>query len=188
MSTRRDFLYGAAALAGLASLPASAGGLDPAQSTAQIDAVLFDARYSDSRAFAQALARRGARTFAVQEDIGRLWYGPLGQLQRERRASIAGLTLHSDLFVSREFARGYRSALLHEGVHDCRGCARLTHTIERGRALRRPERLGAHGWAESLADELAGALQAERLSSPLRVQGARRAADHPGVLYSWLLG
>lgn len=190
MSTRREFLYGATAAATAAvTLLRSRSGHGAVPRSGKVDAVLFDERYSDSRKFARELARGGAQTFSVQFDVGRLWYGPWAQLFATPGVRLAGLTLHSDLFISTEFARHQRAAVMFQCMHDCRGSDAQTHTIERG-TLRYAEPLSALSsgfWSIALAQRMTESRHDEDGDSAHIIAHSPRTHDHPGVLYSWVM-
>jgi hypothetical protein len=196
---RRDVVKATGALATVAAFMAplsKAFGKAPAAPAAPalIKAVLVDPRYADSRAFADTLAAQGARVFSVEDDLGHLWRGELGALYAAGGVRVAGLTQHSDLFLSLSLARetGAKAACGFEGWHDCRGSATLRHSVEGGAGARGlAAELDAVGedWATALAARVSGAAAAGR---PTVVEastaGGARSADHPGTLISWVIG
>jgi hypothetical protein len=101
MLKRREFLQSSAAVAtiGFFGTPTHAR-----RSPTHIDFVIVDEQLEDSVAFAEELVQRGAKPFELQQDIGRLWFGKLGNAFT-RGKTLAGLTVHSDLLVCESFAR-----------------------------------------------------------------------------------
>jgi hypothetical protein len=197
---RRDVVKATGAAATMAAFMApiakafgkTGGTAEPA--AAPIKAVLVDPRYADSRAFAAALEVQGAKVFSVEDDLGHLWRGELGALFAAGGARVAGLTPHSDLFLSQSLARetGAKAACGFEGWHDCRGSDTLRHTLEGGAATRGlAAALDAAGpaWATSLAERVAGAAAVGKPTVADASSGnAPRPADHPGTLISWVIG
>src|SRR5689334_19919106 len=104
---RRDFIKRTAAVASVTVIDGITSLHDAKASMRSLShsLVLVDERFSDSRRFAAAFEARGATLVSLSEDIGRLWYGKLGVQCRRPNSFIAGLTLHTDLFVSQLFAR-----------------------------------------------------------------------------------
>jgi len=78
-----------------------------------IAAVVFDERHLASRAYAEALSRLGARSFATRGDAMVLWYGELGEFLRRSGGSVSGLTDYRQFVVARSVGRelGLRPAL-----------------------------------------------------------------------------
>jgi hypothetical protein len=183
---RRDFIKRTAAVASVTAIGGIAG--------FQVDAktllpplrdatVLVDERFSDSRRFAAALEARGAIVVSLSEDIGRLWYGELGAQCRRPGSFIAGLTLHTELFVSQLFARECGKKLAAFGQHDCRGQSTLVHSLPSNLALNLSD---ANDWPETIAATLSGLRQCE-VTHVSRASRVVRAVDHPGTLYSWMI-
>ena len=110
---RREVLKGTAGLAAAQALLAAPASAAARAADAPPDIAVFDARYPESRAFAEAMAARGAALFNVAGDVARLWYGPLARALAEgRRPRIAGLTTYSDLVVVRGCAAEARMRLI----------------------------------------------------------------------------
>jgi hypothetical protein len=189
MLRRREFLKHSVIVATAASsgiLTANAS----TDRTTRVDFVVFDEELEDSLAFARELAARGARELAVQQDIGRLWFGELGQAFASGTV-IAGLTSHSELLVCAAFAREHGAHIRYEGSHDCRGGDVLTHSL---RVAMDAKSLGADlaladtDWPRVLAHrtselaECAGPLREDRCRT-----STRRTASHPGSLFSWVI-
>ena len=191
MLKRREFLKTSALVATAAStgiLAANAHGepLDPAH---PIHFVLVDEELEDSVAFAQELIARGAHAFSVQEDVGRLWFGELGAAFKAGHA-IAGLTSHSELLVSAEFARQHGARIRFEGSHDCRGSDVLVHSLRLGRDDRPLSALLASAdtaWPRMLASRMPSLSRCDALRDDSCRTTTRRAATHPGSLFSWVI-
>jgi|GEM_PF-2338159 len=197
---RRDVVKatGAAAVAAAFMAPiAKAFGktaAPPLAPAAPIDAVLVDPRYADSRAFADELAARGAKVFSTERDLGELWRGELGALYAKGGVRVAGLTPHSDLFLSVALANetGTKAVCGFEGWHDCRGSETVRHTVEGGvgaKGLGADLDTAGSGWAKALAARVADAAAAGKpYVQDASTAGTRRGADHPGTLISWVIG
>ena len=179
---RRDFLKHTAAIASVAATGVTnALVTEPNASRHFVGAVLVDERYSDSRQFAAAYTVRGAALVSLTEDIGRLWYGRLRELCNQPDARIAGLTLHTDLFVSQQFARECGKSLIQFGEHDCRGRSTLAHTT----ALSIPDNAQWATHAANCMMDMHGNGNLEQHKT--LTCNTPRAADHPGSLYSWMI-
>jgi len=185
---RREFIKRSAALASVTAVgiaEAEPIAREPLSEALRCKAgiVLVDERFSDSKAFAAAFAARGAKVLSLEEDIGRLWYGELRAHCFNAGGLISGLTVHTDLFVSQQFAKECGRTFIEYGAHDCRGRRTMTHSLPESAALdlRRCE-----SWAEAVAVSLlrSQSCSAERV---LQYSRAVRASDHPGSLYSWIL-
>jgi hypothetical protein len=200
---RRDFLTSAGAAIVPAAIssalwgPESFGestrsGQEQSRTIAPIAAVVYDDRYADCRAFAGALARRGAKAFATNFDAARLWYGPLRAHLAQNPGRIAGLTTYADFSVSHACGRELNFAQLYEGEHDGRGSrANLAHRLRtRGDDREIATAFSGASWATQLADALSRTgIEAGDLRTTPRSAGATTpgAADRPGYLCSWLL-
>lgn len=192
MLKRRDFLKTSAVVATAAStgiLNAHARPANEPASIQQIHFVLVDEELEDSIAFAQALTARGALAFSVQDDIGRLWFGELGAAFKPGHA-IAGLTSHSELLVSAEFARQHGARIRFEGAHDCRGSDTLAHSL---RLAAQDEALSAAlvsadtAWPRVLASHLPDLAKCDVMRVTSCSTSTQRTASHPGSLYSWVI-
>jgi hypothetical protein len=133
MITKRRFLAGAATAAAataaaVASAPTSlVWAREPAIS---FDGVVFNERYGDARAFAEALGAQGTAMLPIAGDAGTLWYGTLNKRIAAGQKRVAGMSTPTDLFILETLARE-TSALRVRFVahHDCRGSGTLTHSI-----------------------------------------------------------
>jgi hypothetical protein len=183
---RREFIKQTAAIASMTAVGAA-----NAKSTTEKrpadrclrSIVLVDDRFSDSRTFAAVYAQQGATIVALSEDIGRLWYGQLGEICSQSDIVIAGLTLHTDLFVSQQFARERGKSLLQFGVHECRGRRTLTHYLPAKAGL---QLFQSESWAAEVARSMLNShsMGIERVAQASQIV---RAGDHPGSLYSWMI-
>jgi hypothetical protein len=192
MLKRREFLKTSAFVATAASTGILNAQAQPASEPAKIERihfVLVDEELEDSIAFAQELTARGALAFSVRDDIGRLWFGELGAAFKPGHA-IAGLTSHSELLVSAEFARQHGARIRFEGAHDCRGSDTLGHSLRLGA---HDESLGAvlvsadAAWPRALASRLPSLSKCEALRVESCSTTTQRTASHPGSLFSWVI-
>jgi len=186
---RRAFIKHTAAVASVSAVPGLTNAMSNVVPTASVQChntlVLVDERFSDSRRFAAAFAARGATVLSLDEDIGRLWYRDLRRECAAAHTRIAGLTLHTDLFISQVFARDLHRTLLEFGVHDCRGRQSLTHTLPSNSQL---DLRSSEAWAAEVANALLeGKGSGRLLDGVTQASTITRAVDHPGTLYSWLI-
>lgn len=182
---RREFIKQGAAIASMTAVGA-VNAKSPEHRSAERclrSIVLVDERFSDSRKFAAVYAEQGATSVSLSEDIGRLWYGRLGELCSQSDTVIAGLTLHTELFVSQQFARERGKSLLQFGVHECRGRRTLTHYLPAKAELQLSH---CESWADEVARSM---LQSQSMGVDRVAQASQiaRADDHPGSLYSWMI-
>lgn len=107
LSTRREFLEGCAAAAGVsATFPFGTGlgqdGID--YSGLQPQLAIFDRDFVEARSFARAVRARGIATHAISGDVTSLWYDDLYFRWREGSVVMAGLTGRSALFCLEQLA------------------------------------------------------------------------------------
>jgi hypothetical protein len=192
MLKRREFLKTSALVAATASTGILNADAQPASEPARIEQihfVLVDEELEDSVAFAQELTARGAHALSVQDDIGRLWYGELGAAFEPGHA-IAGLTSHSELLVSAEFARQHGARIRFEGAHDCRGGDTLVHSLRLGIAQQSLSAVLASAdaaWPRVLAAHLPSLSKCDALRAESCKTTTRRTTSHPGSLFSWVI-
>lgn len=187
MLKRREFLKSSVVVATVASTGALSAA--PTSAAMRIHFVLVDEEFEDSVSFANELIERGARAFSLQEDIGRLWFGELGQAFEPGHA-IAGLTSHAELLVSAAFARDRGARVRFEGSHDCRGADVLTHALRIGE-----DDLPMSGfltaadaaWPRALASRLGALSMCESLREEQCRTHTQRSSSHPGSLFSWVI-
>ena len=96
---------------------------------------------------------------------------------------IAGLTQHTDLFISQQFARENGKALRQFGMHDCRGCRTLTHVVPADITLDFRESVA---WPEEIALSMIGRREFNARTIT-HSSATLRASDHPGSLFSWII-
>jgi hypothetical protein len=206
---RRDFLKNAGAALVPAALPAAlwastapADGSEASRGRGRViareqipvTAVLYDERYADCRAFAEALERHGATAFATNQDVARLWYGPLRNHLAQRPGRVAGLATYADFSIAQVCGRELGLTAIFEGEHDGRRSrSTLTHrACTVGDAREILASFGGGAWSTQLAAAIArlpkSADGASRIAAPrMGTATTARSAGHPGYLNSWLL-
>ncbi len=201
MITKRGFLRGASAAAFAAAAPRGSWSAE-APTRPSFDVVVFNDRYSDARAFAQALGERGVPTIAMAGDAGTLWHRTLaksvtGERRAAERTRLAGIGTSMDLLILESLGREAGLRMRCVARHDCRGSRTLTHVIPAkytyADAATLTRELGGPDWPVRLASLFADVpLPGPVLASAgdavdLRiVTTAERSDDHPGVLFSWI--
>jgi hypothetical protein len=75
--------------------------------TPPLGSVIFDGRFSASRAFANRVEQLGAPVLAIEGDITTLWRHNLSERWRIAPIAMAGLTLNGALFCLDMLARNY---------------------------------------------------------------------------------
>ena len=122
--------------------------------------VVADERYGDSVMFAQSLARHGAARFPLAFDAAGLWLDVLAPRMAGKAASLAGLTLESDLFILRRLASASGASLCYLGRHDWRSAHGCRHVLRGGmeiNAIASALTMGAEPWPARLGAALASA-------------------------------
>jgi hypothetical protein len=216
MITKRGFLTGAASAAAVAATVsrgtwedangARVGADDTGGSAAgtphsapAFDAVVFNDRYSDARAFAQMLGDLGVPVLAMAGDAGALWHRTLSKSVAGGRRRLAGVGTSMDLLILESLGREAGLKLRFLAQHDSRGSRNLTHSIAGDDAAYAglADELGKSDWAARLAAALprladyacAGAAVSIATAAGLRVvSDVEHSQDHPGMLFSWILG
>jgi hypothetical protein len=191
---RRDVLaFGVAAGVAVLVPGGRVVGLARGQRTAPDAAMLVvvDERYGDSVKFAQSLAGHGAARFPLAFDAAGLWLDVLAPRMTGTAASVAGLTLESDLFILRRLASASGASLCYLGRHDWRSAHRRRHVLRGGveiDAIASALTMGAESWPARLGSLLASA----RPRGPL-IKEQEVALDHapgsgaPNFFVSWVI-
>jgi hypothetical protein len=150
-----------------------------------VDLVLHDDRFSDARTFADAARRAGVVALPTHGDLGALWFGGLRDDLGAMVKRVAGMGRHSDFWIMQQLAADRGLALKFHAEHDFRGRAALVHRVPAD--LRHLLAAGDQPWAVHVARHVA-ASTADHASQPLvEVPSATpAAADHPGLLVTWV--
>lgn len=209
MITKRGFLRGASAAAFAAAAPpgswstpaagATGGevGLQEAPTRSSFDLVVFNDRYSDARAFAQALGERGVPTVAMAGDAGTLWHRTLAKSMTGERRRFAGIGTSMDLLIFESLGREAGLRMRCAAQHDCRGSRTLTHVIPAKHTYAShptlTHELSGPDWPVRLASLFTDVAQrdpvpvsAKNVAELRIVTTTERSDDHPGVLFSWI--
>ena len=135
MTDRREFLHTGVAVS--SALPLTINGLlSPAAASARsedhvaVHTAIFDDRYVEGRALAEAFGRFGIPARALDNgDVTDFWYRELDPLWHRQPAAIAGLTQFGPMFVLERLAneRGMRVAVRVE--HQAHSDGTLTHAM-----------------------------------------------------------
>jgi hypothetical protein len=199
---RRDFLRNAGAAIVPAALPGAiwsatspAEGEDRARMVvpivSPITAIIYDERYADCRAFADSLARAGAKSFATSQDAVQLWYGPLRAHLQENPGRVAGLATYADFSSSCACGRELSYVIRFEGEHDGRGSrTSLAHRLRTRDDTDIAASFAGGTWPTQLAESLARlpeSAQIKVVAPRLSTAITPRGSGHPGYLSSWLL-
>jgi hypothetical protein len=118
MASRRDFLRAGLAVS-VAPVLASATQMDPAPVTTQPSpaTVIFDKRFSASRAFASRIEQLGTPVHPIEGDITALWYHDLYARWKAGPIAMAGLTLNGALFCLDVLARNHGMRVVFRSEH-----------------------------------------------------------------------
>jgi hypothetical protein len=150
-----------------------------------VDLVLHDARFTDAVLFADAAQQAGAITRPTHGDLGALWFGGLRHDLGTMVKRVAGMGRHSDFWIMRQLAADKGLGLRFYAEHDFRGRMALVHRVPAD--LRPLLTAGDRPWAAQVARYVA-ASTADSASEPLveMASATPAAADHPGLLVSWV--
>lgn len=195
MSSRREFLQmGVAALA----LPISAHAafspassiLDGEPAATPLYKIVFDERFSSSRAFAEEAERLGVSVHGIKGDMTDLWYHDLYARWKEGPAAIAGLTAHGPIFCLERLAWDQRMRVVFRADHRYRADGSIEHALSGPASmLRQAAALGSEtNWTSRIASLVTRCPANRSLSSQSNVIGPTvKHADDPEHLISWVI-
>jgi len=195
MSSRREFLQmGVAALA----LPISAhAALSPTSSILDGDLnamplykVVFDERFSASRAFAEEAERLGQSVHGIKGDMTELWYHDLHARWTEEPVAIAGLTAHGPIFCLERLAWDHRMRVVFRVDHRYRPDGSIEHAISGPSSmLRRAAALSDEiNWSSEMANLVTRCPAMRSQTSQSNVIGpTAKRTDDPEHLISWVI-
>ena len=192
MTNRREFLQiGVSATAWpLMARAAQAAGIEPPQERMPITAVVYDARYHESVAFARRSEALGLKALPIDNgDMTRIWFHEIHYRWRDRPVALAGFTAHGPMFCFAELARDVGMRVVFRGEHMA-SSAGVAHAFlgpipmlaDAASACRRAPSVGA-----SMADIVAACPSGrlEIASVALTAPGAPPVAGEP--LYTWVI-
>jgi hypothetical protein len=192
VTSRRTFLQTAAALsaAPLAGAAAFAGGPhNPERKPLTLDAVIFDARHAESRAFSMRANVLGAPLRVIEGDVTDLWQREFSQRWKRGPVTVAGLTERHALFLFEHLAWEHGMRVVFEAEHSPAADGAATHRILRAadRALLRELTAAGSEWPRAVADALvAGFAVPSRENGPTGSAMAEHLGE-PDKLYSWII-
>ncbi|MGY0632803.1 hypothetical protein [Luteimonas sp. A478] len=136
MTTRRQFLQGSLATAGLATAagaltggPGLAAMLGPGGTRLRLETVLFEPSRTHSASFASAAVRLGLPTLGIGHDITPVWQQLL-QLWRTAPRAIGGLTSLTPLLLLEQSARDHGLRVVFRSEHHPDGRGTVTHSLQ----------------------------------------------------------
>lgn len=195
MTSRREFLHlGAAALV----VPASARlGLPivPSYWSAQTAPmsfykVVFDARFSACRDFADAAQHLGLPIQAIRGDVTDLWFDDLYTCWKKGPAAIAGMTQKGALFCLNLLAADQRMRLMYLGEHARQADGHVDHVFAGPpEVLRRAATMGKGypDWSDRVANLMSRFPANAAEVTPLIVAPLAGHVDAPEHLVSWVI-
>jgi hypothetical protein len=150
-----------------------------------VGAVLVDERFAESRRFAAVCSARGATVISLSEDIGRLWHGSLRKICAQRNTRVAGLTPHTDLFISQDAARDFGKTLRAFGSHHCFDASTVIHSVSTGAAACYQSNTQ---WPETVAQAFLNMGPSDSVMvDQFLSKNAIRQSDGARSLYSWMI-
>lgn len=193
MASRREFLQmGVAALA----LPISAHAalspslLDGEPAATPLYKVVFDERFSSSRAFAEEAERLGVSVHGIKGDMTDLWYHDLYARWKKGPAAIAGLTAHGPIFCLERLAWDQRMRVVFRADHRYRADGSIEHALSGPASmLRQAAALSIDtDWSSQIASLVTRCPASRSQSSQSNVIGPTlKHADDPEHLISWVI-
>jgi hypothetical protein len=187
VTSRREFLQTAAALSAAPLAGKAANGW--ALSRAAPEAVIFDSRYADARAFSARADALGAPLRAIAGDITELWRGELLGRWKAGPAAIAGLTERHALFLLERLAWEHGMRVVFEAEHEPAALGHAVHRVIRTSDTSLKLELDAAGrrWPSVLADAvLVGTRAPVRDFRPTNA-GLAAHLGEATKLYSWII-
>ncbi|HXX19909.1 MAG TPA: hypothetical protein VEJ46_10945 [Candidatus Acidoferrum sp.] len=195
MASRREFLQmGVAALtlpiSAHAALSTAPSLLDSEPMATPLYKIVFDERFSSSRAFAEEAERLGTSVHGITGDMTDLWYHDLYARWKKGPAAIAGLTAHGPIFCLERLAWDQRMRVIFRADHRYRADGSIEHALS-GPAtmLRQAAALSSEpDWANRMASLVTHCPANRSQSSQSNVIGPTvKHADDPEHLISWVI-
>jgi len=195
MSSRREFLQmGVAALAlpisAHAALSPTTSILDGDPNATPLYKVVFDERFSASRAFAEEAERLGQSVHGIKGDMTELWYHDLHARWTEEPVAIAGLTAHGPIFCLERLAWDHRMRVVFRVDHRYRPDGSIEHAISGPSSmLRRAAALSDEiNWSSEMANLVTRCPAMRSQTSQSNVIGpTAKRTDDPEHLISWVI-
>jgi hypothetical protein len=164
VTNRREFLQAAAALSAvpLVGRAAFAGGRDAigrdasGGNTVALDAIVFDTRHPEARAFSTRADRIGVPLRAIAGDITDLWLHDLRRRLSAEPIAIGGLTERPALFLLERLTWDHGLRVVFEAEHHPDGRGGAAHRLVRAATPGLAPALAGAGrnWPAVLADAL----------------------------------
>ncbi|WP_206998728.1 hypothetical protein [Trinickia mobilis] len=98
---------------------------------------IYDASLAASRAFADSAACGGTQLFAIEGDVGVLWYARLAPCLARTNAPLAGVIRASDFFVLKHLAVAANRTVLQVERHGAGGACAVAFLIGNARLRQR---------------------------------------------------
>jgi len=195
MSSRREFLQmGVAALAlpisAHATLSPASSILDGGPAATPLYKVVFDERFSSSRAFADEADRLGQSIHAIKGDMTDLWYHDLHARWKQEPVAIAGLTAHGPIFCLERLAWDHRMRVVFRADHRYRADGLVEHALSGPSSmLRRASALSDElNWSGEMANLVSRCPATRSQTSQSNVVGpTAKQTDDPDHLISWVI-
>jgi hypothetical protein len=185
MTSRRDFLYGAAALPLVAPFTRARAA---APESLALERFIFDVRFAESGAIAEHVKRLGIRLSPVADDLMTLWYDELDLAWREKPMALAGVTLADALFVLETFALDRGMQVVYRGDHGLVEHGKITHRFAGPAALIDLLDPLPTDWESALATAITECpLGAPQTARAELVSAGRELSLRDAPLYSWII-
>ena len=153
-----------------------------------LDLVLHDARFADAVLFADTARQAGVTALPTHGDLGALWFGGLRDDLGAMVRRVAGMGRYSDFWIMRQLAADKGLTLKFQAEHDFRGRTALRHRLPAAATdLQHLLTAADQPWATHIARHVALS-SVDQAPGPLVdvASATPPAADHPGLLVTWV--
>lgn len=156
--SRRNFVTGCLATAGVAAAHAAGAAADAVVGHSAVRLALFDTRFPAAVAFSRTIARSGVALAPFHGDVTAVWFEQLDPLWRCESIRVAGMTTPSTLFCLEQLAWDQGLRLAFRGTHEPAPAGGVTHLLEAA-ANRRQDLMSRfseeRAWASQVAEHIA---------------------------------
>lgn len=191
MTTRRHILKAGVALGVFSPLVSSqAAPAEPTATPLQVDRILVDSRFENSRVMAERLQGAGLSVIELPRDVLTLWHDEvLPDLRTGRIAALGGVTSEVSLFLLRTLAADHRLRVVYQTVHSNGGQGVVSHRMSGRSPTLSPLAAAVHepDWRRRFAEAFFACHNSGRSArrTLLTAAPARGAVEQP--LVSWVL-
>jgi hypothetical protein len=162
----------------------------PAVSPLPLYKVVYDVRFSPSRAFAERAVQLGFAAHAIEGDMTRFWYDDVYHRWKQGAVALAGLTAHGPMFCFEQLAMAERMRVVFRAEHRLAGADGMSHEFFGPVGMLRDARrmIRRSDWAAGMADLVTQCAGGRTGITSTIGRAAPNAVDIDGEsLYSWVI-